>query len=336
MAEAAVNFVLGKLGEIIVKEGKLLGGVGEQVKWAQRELTNIRCYLSDADSRRRKGDARAENWLNHLRDVAYRIEDAIDIFFVEVEDNRQKDHQKGPSFKEKLKRMWHKPKELHKLAIELGDVKKVLDEIIKSRIDYGIEPLQEQDIDGRDTRMVPSRRATYQGVDETEVVGLDADRNKILELLSDEKIRRRAVITIVGAGGIGKTTLAHMVYKSAMKDFEYHIMLSVSQQLSLTDLLLKMLKKFDSIVPNNTDVGELIMELKDKLGRSKYLIILDDVWEVNLWNQLKNALPDNKNGSRVLMTSRFIDVAKSADPGMPPYELDFLNDKESRDLLLFF
>ncbi|KAJ4776865.1 Disease resistance family protein [Rhynchospora pubera] len=125
-----------------------------------------------------------------------------------------------------------------------------------------------------------------------------------------------------------------MVYKSAMKDFEYHIMLSVSQQFSQTNLLLKMLKKFDSIVPDNTDEGELIMELKDNLSRSKYLIILDDVWEVNLWNQLKNALPDNKNGSRVLMTSRFIDVAKSADPGMPAYELDFLNDKESRDLLL--
>ncbi|KAJ4801862.1 Disease resistance family protein [Rhynchospora pubera] len=329
MAMAAVNFVLVRIEETILKEGELLGGVGVDVNWLKRELRHIQCFLCDADSKCRRGDARAVNWLNEVRDVAYRINDAIDIFL--VESNRQKDL----SFKEKLKRMWREPKELHKLAIELGNLKKMFEGIMERRINYGIELAQ--DIMGRsDTymNMMPYRRTTYQNVDETQVVGLDADRNKILELLRDEKMRRRAVITIVGPGGIGKTTLACMVYKSAMRDFEYHIMLPVSQQFSQKDLLLKMVTEFDYNVPDITETDELILKLREKLGRSKYLIILDDVWNDGLCHLLlEDILPDSKNGSRVLMTSRSIYVAISADCRMSLYKLDFLNDKESRDLL---
>ncbi|KAJ4789538.1 Disease resistance family protein [Rhynchospora pubera] len=331
MAESAVEFVLSKLGDMIVKEVEHLGSVGEKVKWAQTELMDIRCYLKDADSKRCKGNTTAENWLNQLRDVAYRIEDATDTFYLEVEDNRHND----PSFLHKLKKLCHKPMEvpvLHKLATELDDIKKVLEGISNSKSVYSIDPLQDR---GKgNTIVMPFRRAAYLDVDETEVVGLDADKNKILKLLRYEETPRRAVITIVGTGGLGKTTLAHMVYKSAKADFKYHIMLSVSEQFSLPDLLRKMLSKLKHSVPKKQDVGALISELRDLLNSKRYLIILDDVWGAVLWNQLKDALPDVKNGSRVLMTSRFIDVAKSADPRMAPYELCFLSDEHSLDLFL--
>ena len=96
-----------------------------------------------------------------------------------------------------------------------------------------------------------------------------------------------------------------------------------------------MIKQYQEIVKEKiADVGYLINELKSFLSSRRYLIILDDVWEVNLWNQLKYALPDVNNGSRVLMTTRSIEVAKSADSKMVPYELNFLDDKKSLDLLL--
>ncbi|KAJ4771928.1 Disease resistance protein (CC-NBS-LRR class) family [Rhynchospora pubera] len=112
------------------------------------------------------------------------------------------------------------------------------------------------------------------------------------------------------------------------------MMLSVSQQFSPADLLRKMLTKLRGSEPTTRDVGELFSELKGLLSSMRYLIILDDVWVTDLWNQLKHVLPDVKNGSRVLMTSRFIEVAQSADPVMKPYELEFLNEENSRNLLL--
>lgn len=111
-------------------------------------------------------------------------------------------------------------------------------------------------------------------------------------------------------------------------------MLSITQQFSLSDVLKKMLCQLKDSKPENLDKGQLMHELRSKLKEKKYLIILDDVRQVNLWNQLKFAFPDCKNGSHVLMTSTFLDVAKLADSKKAPYKLSFLDDKESRELLL--
>ncbi|KAJ4769144.1 Disease resistance protein RPP8 [Rhynchospora pubera] len=376
MAEAIVSFVVGKLGDLIIKEAGLLGGVKSQVKRVQTELMNIRCYLASADSKQRKGDAESalvENWLNQLRDVAYRLEDVIDIFYVELEGsylqvqnthNQQKNYPNY--FLGKLKNLFHKSMKvpgLHKLGIELADIQKELEDIFISKDKYGLTPLLDQAGRGPepviDENKLSKRRPAYQDLDETEIVGLDADRDNILKLLlSSQETPRRDVITIVGTGGLGKTTLAHMVYKRAKPYFEYHTILTVSQQFSLNDLLAKMLgevvdlikmpqvadpekqkvleliSKYEGFELKKQDFAFFISKLKILLSGIKYLIIFDDVWEVKLWDRMQYAMPDYKNGSRVLMTSRSIDVARLANPKTKPYELTFLNDKESCDLLL--
>ncbi|XP_078165348.1 disease resistance protein RPP13-like isoform X3 [Carex rostrata] len=325
MAEMVVS-VLRKLAVIMANEAQYLGGVAKKVERVQRELTRIKCCLQDADSKRKR-DERVQNWLNELRDAAYRIEDATDTFFFHVGYTDARSLQK-------LRRLCNKPRDLyflHKLGTKLDDIQNQLEEISKSRVTYGFSDLKDKS-KAEPNVIMTHRRATYQEVDETEVVGMQADKNKILELLHTEQTPRRAVITIVGPGGLGKTTLAHMVYKSARADFDYHVMLSISQQFSLTDLLGKMLPK-DSTRENQT-VGDLVNKLRSFLSTKRYLIILDDVWQDDLWNQLKDALPDDNNGSRVLMTSRTLDVATSVDSEMKPYELKYLNDSESLDLLL--
>ncbi|XP_078159671.1 putative disease resistance RPP13-like protein 3 [Carex rostrata] len=326
MAEAVVQFVVEKLANLMANELKHLGGVGGKVQMMQKELIRIQSCLKDADTKH-KGDARVQNWLNELRDVAYRIEDATDTFLVEVEDRRVK-------HLNKINKMFHKTikvKTLHKLGTDLDNIQNELDRISKSRDDYGIVAVQ--DIVGEET-ILPFRRETYQEVDDTDVVGMETDKKNILQLMLPEKTPRRAVITIVGPGGLGKTTLAHIVYRSAKEKFEYHIMLSISQQYSLIDLVTKMLLKLGKSIPENQGLGDLISTLKSFLNDRRYLIVLDDVWKEDLWIQLKDILPDVNNGSRVLMTSRNLDVAKSTDSQIPPYELYFLDSKKSLDLLL--
>ncbi|KAJ4769941.1 Nbs-lrr resistance protein [Rhynchospora pubera] len=349
MEAAVMQFVVGKLGNMISNEAHLLGGVKDQVEWAQTKMMEIRCYLRDADSNRTTS-ALAENWLSQLRDVAYRMEDAVDTFHLELENECKKD----PHLLDKIKSLFPNPTRvpgLHKLSKELDKIKLEFEEILKSKIDYGIDPLQDQD-SGSGAVNLSKRREVYQDVDETEVVGLNDARKHILNLLlihdetstlsqkrkRDQETSKRVVITIVGPGGLGKTTLAHMVYRRAKAScaFDFHMMLSVSQQFSRIDLLRKMLSKLDNykLERCKDDVGDLIVNIKELLSSKRYLIILDDVWDTMVWEQLKDALPDVNNESRVLMTSRDEKVAKSTDHPRMCYELKFLEDDDSLKLLL--
>lgn len=42
--------------------------------------------------------------------------------------------------------------------------------------------------------------------------------------------------------------------------------------------------------------------LRDYLTNKKYMIVLDDIYHDMIWNDLREALPDYQNGSRVLIT----------------------------------
>ena len=83
MAETIVNFVLGKLVDVAVKEVLLMYGLDEQVEKVRRHLERCQAFLKDAD-RKRITDERQKQWVKEVRDVAYLIEDVIDTFLLEV------------------------------------------------------------------------------------------------------------------------------------------------------------------------------------------------------------------------------------------------------------
>ncbi|KAJ4771216.1 NBS type disease resistance protein [Rhynchospora pubera] len=185
--------------------------------------------------------------------------------------------------------------------------------------------------------------------DDLDVIGLETDKENIIRLLLDPNITRRCVVSIVGQGGLGKTVLAKKAYNSdeVKRAFEFQFWLSVSQQFELVDLLKIMLKGIRPLEKDEMDVlrtidvvskqraeeyfiGKLIILLKGK----RYLIIMDDVWTSDLWIQVEKALPDVGNGSRVLITTRSSEIARKADPTCDPYNLRYLSEQESQQLLL--
>ncbi|KAJ1689225.1 hypothetical protein LUZ63_013380 [Rhynchospora breviuscula] len=327
MAEAAVKDVLGKIAEAAYQEVLFLYGVGDEVEWAKRELKWVSAFVRDADAKQ-NNDALVKQWVEEVKDVAYMIEDALDQFFVKMGGGRSKGV---------LKRVGHGPKALierHKLGTAINKIKERLNEIKANTETFKITGLESSS--GGPSRQ-PVRPVLIPEIDKTEVVGFEDDIKNICEQLRDESVSRRSVISIVGSGGRGKSTVTSKIYKSFGEENHYFnccIWVTISQEFKIVDELKKMLKKLQGENPGDGDEVDFITKLSDSLSKKKYLIVLDDVWSCDQWTRLEKALLDVQNGSRVLITTRFIDVAKKSDAANKPYELRTLSKDESQQLLL--
>jgi hypothetical protein len=59
------------------------------------------------------------------------------------------------------------------------------------------------------------------------------------------------------------------------------------------------------------------------------LILIDDIWNKSVWKNIRCALIENEHGSRVITTTRILDVAKEVG-GV--YQLQPLSTSDSRRL----
>ncbi|KAJ4744609.1 Disease resistance family protein [Rhynchospora pubera] len=328
MAESIVSFVVGKLGDVVVREVLKLHGVSEQVERVSRELNRIQAFLKDAD-RKRIVDERQRHWVEEVRDLAYSIEDVIDTFLIEVPEYK-------PGKKEAVKRWFTKTRKLPavlRIGDEMNKIEARIQEIEASRVRYGIANIGES-IEGEIRR--PMRQIVLPDIDETGIVGFEADIDKIVFLLLHKGTTRRAVVSIVGTGGLGKTTLARKVYNSeaVKRQFHVRIWVVISQKYELIDILRNIAKQLEIQPPKDLSEHELTKLHKFLTGK-RYLLVLDDIWENNNpWTEIQEIFPNSNNGSRILMTSRFSDIAEKADPKSRPYKLQFLTPKASLELFL--
>ncbi|XP_078153425.1 putative disease resistance RPP13-like protein 3 [Carex rostrata] len=329
MAESIVNFVLSKLTDVVVKEVLLLYNIDEQVKTVTRQLGWIQAFMKDAD-KKQITDERQKHWVKEVRDVSYLIEDAIDTFLSEVPPKPQIPTGMMESIKKKLKITKELPA-VYKLAHDITQIKKKMTEIEASRLRFGINTLGE---DSGEIKL-PIRPPVLPDID-PDVVGFKKDRDNIVKELLDETTKRRSVVSIWGVGGLGKTTLAQKVYNcdDIKKQFELRIWVSISKKFELIDILIKIAKQLQLPIDPSNQSNDFLTDIHGSLRDKKYLIVFDDVWTDKLWTQIGEALPNENNGSRVLITTRSSEVAKDADPTCEPYKLGLLTKELSIELFL--
>ncbi len=76
---------------------------------------------------------------------------------------------------------------------------------------------------------------------------------------------------------------------------------------------------------------QLINELRQYLLEQRYVVVFDDIWNISFWGHIKLALPDNKKGSRIVITTRSESVAPSniESPSYHVYKLSPLPLEEA-------
>ncbi|XP_076905009.1 putative disease resistance RPP13-like protein 3 [Bidens hawaiensis] len=175
--------------------------------------------------------------------------------------------------------------------------------------------------------------------EDQEVVGFDGEIETLLDQLTgNTSTKQLQIISITGMAGLGKTTLARTLYSQELVKnvFDFRSWTTVSPVYKNKGLLLNILGYF---IDEFTDVyyemrdHELGERLYRKLKGRKYLVVLDDIWDCRVWNDLKVYFPDDKTGSRVIITSRDVDVSLHEQSAIPAHVLRPRTEVESWDIL---
>jgi len=319
-ATGAMTSLLGKLGTMLTDEYKLLKDVRGDIKFLKDELEAMQAFLltmADVEEPDHQARLRADA----VRELSYDIEDKIDKFMVLV---NHESSSKSESFKELFNKSMKKITNINtrlKIAKDIKDirsqVKEVADRYARYKIDESSMP--------KNVKVDPRLCAVYK--DTSELVGIDTPRDELLKLLTDEDgefTNQLKVVSIVGTGGLGKTTLARQVYNKVGGNFDCKAFVSISRRPDMSKILGSILSQLQPQDQGHAGTNlkkedhagtgdpQLLYEhIRKFLEDKRYLIVVDDLWNVQTWRNLECAFVKSGHGSRVISTTRNNDVAKS-------------------------
>ncbi|XP_060675792.1 protein RECOGNITION OF PERONOSPORA PARASITICA 7-like [Ziziphus jujuba] len=327
-----------RITELLIHEAASLKSVKEDVILLQSELRSLQGFLKDADSKQ-EHDQRLRELVHQVHDVASDAEDVIDTYILKVTSSRiKKFHAK-------------------RIRPQINSVRARIQSIINTSMQiYGFKFVVGEGTSSMVELQRHLRRSSPNDDGDNDVVSLESSTKALTAELT-KKEGRLCIVSVVGMGGLGKTTLAKKVFSSLKQKFDCSAWVFISQQYVSKDVLIDIFtqvhspnenmkfkttksgidileqKKNEREMLNSFKEHELVHLLKDKLKEKRFLVVLDDIWTIVAWNFLKRAFPKGKNGSKVLFTTRNKEVATFADPWSTPIEPPLLTLEESWELL---
>ncbi|KAG4206517.1 hypothetical protein ERO13_A03G014146v2, partial [Gossypium hirsutum] len=322
--------VLEKLGSVAYERICVAWGVREEFEKLKLTLAAIRAVVLDAEQQQARSQE-LSLWLQRFKDACYDVEDLIDEF--EIQEWRRQVLEQG-STRRKVRHFFSGSNPLafrFRMGYKIKKANERLNEIAAEKARFHLTEKHE-------TNVIHRERETYSFVKTSSVIGRDEAKQLLVNFLMDPTDGEDIpVLPIVGIGGIGKTTLAQLVFneESVKSHFELRIWVCVTEDFDIKQLMIKIIKSATGMNCKDMNKEGLHKVLQDCLNGKRFLMVLDDVWneDKKKWSELKDLLCGGAQGSRIIVTTRSRKVATVIGT-TPQYDLEHLSYENCLSLFL--
>ncbi|KAF7815701.1 putative disease resistance protein RGA3 [Senna tora] len=328
MAEALLGVVLQNLNSFVRDELATFWGVNAEIKRLTRSLELIQAVIVDAKQKEITKES-INIWLQQLKDAAHVLDDILDQYSIQSALPHYNSGSASQVHCFSLSSF--KPSNIrfrYRIGKRLKEIRERLDQIAKERKDYDFV---EQVIIRERPIQVPEWRQTGFVVDQSQIYGRDGDKDKIVELLLGQHHDGLFVYPIVGLGGLGKTTLAQLVFNDPRVINHFgalRIWVCISDDFSVIRILQSVMESITSEKCDISNLATLQKKVQEELQNKRYLLVLDDVWnqDQDKWYQLRSVLECGPNGASVLVTTRDSTIASFMTTHDSVHELFKMHD----------
>ncbi|KAJ6383081.1 hypothetical protein OIU77_031495 [Salix suchowensis] len=263
--------IVRKLGTLATQEIELWWGANYQLRKLMSTVTTIKGVVQDAEEKMKTPPAQLEDWLRKLQEAVYDaddlVDDLVDDFSTEVQRKRLMSRNKISrevctffSASNQFVYGWqtgHRVKELRER----------LDGIVSESEKFHFEVLYEE------KASLPMIREATTSSEPEIIIGREDEKKKVMSFLlnSNYEIESVSVISVIGMGGLGKTTFSQSIFNDEQVNLHFALKLwvSVSGGFVVENILKDVSDQLESLKSKH----------KEKIENRKYLLVLDDVWD---------------------------------------------------------
>ncbi|XP_039816000.1 disease resistance protein PIK6-NP-like [Panicum virgatum] len=227
---ATLKSLLSKLGSLLAEQYTLIRGVRGDIQFITDELASMQAFLSNLSKCKKSHDDQTEDWIKQIRDVTYDIEDCIDGFA-----HRLRPDPRGSGWLTTVRRTLYEIRTWYtrrNVAAQITDLKNRAEQIGNRRRRYGVRDPEPGKGNGLAAGLTKQDAADHQEIT-CELVRIKQpvgpDVEHLGKWIADNDMKKLRVLSVVGYGGMGKTTIATEIYRRFGPQFDCRAMVTVSQ-----------------------------------------------------------------------------------------------------------